>query len=209
MLVLSLSLAIYHIMAKIKSNRSSTRKEVIIAEAAKLFREKGFSATSMRDLAEHVGVEAASLYNHISSKAEILQEICFKVANQFMSHMDEVDNSPLTAIAKIEAILRFHIRQMVEHYEEVYVSDREWKHLTEPYMQNMQSQRRAYRQRIAQIIENGIRKGEIKDIDAPTAVLIMLHAVSGIESWHRSTKKIEGHVLEDNMVMILVEGLKK
>lgn len=196
-------------MAKIKSNRNSTRKEVIIAEAAKLFREKGFSATSMRDLAEHVGVEAASLYNHISSKAEILQEICFKVANQFMSHIDEVDNSPMTAIAKIEAILRFHIRQMVEHYEEVYVSDREWKHLTEPYMQNMQSQRRAYRQRIAQIITEGIRKGEIKEIDAPTAVLIMLHAVSGIESWHRSTKKIEGHVLEDNMVMILVEGLKK
>ena len=196
-------------MAKIKSNRNSTRKEVIIAEAAKLFREKGFSATSMRDLAEHVGVEAASLYNHISSKAEILQEICFKVANQFMSHIEEVDASPQTAIAKIEAILRFHIRQMIEHYEEVYVSDREWKHLTEPYMQNMQSQRRAYRQRIALIIEEGIRKGEIKPIDAPTAVLIMLHAVSGIESWHRSTKKIEGHVLEDNMVMILVEGLKK
>jgi AcrR family transcriptional regulator len=196
-------------MAKIKSNRSSTRKEIIIAEAAKLFREKGFSATSMRDLAEHVGVEAASLYNHISSKAEILQEICFKVANQFMSHIEEVDNSPQSAIAKIEAILRFHIRQMIEHYEEVYVSDREWKHLTEPYMQNMQSQRRAYRQRIALIIEEGIRRGEIKAIDAPTAVLIMLHAVSGIESWHRSTKKIEGNMLEDNMVMILVEGLKK
>ncbi|WP_315819517.1 TetR/AcrR family transcriptional regulator [Paraflavitalea speifideaquila] len=196
-------------MAKIKNNRNSTRKEVIIAEAAKLFREKGFSATSMRDLAEHVGVEAASLYNHISSKAEILQEICFKVANQFMTHIEEVDNSHLSAIAKIEEILRFHIRQMVEHYEEVYVSDREWKHLTEPYMQNMQSQRRAYRQRIALIIEDGIRKGEVKPIDAPTAVLIMLHAVSGIESWHRSTKKIEGNVLEDNMVMILVEGLKK
>lgn len=196
-------------MAKIKSNRNSTRKEVIIAEAAKLFREKGFSATSMRDLAEHVGVEAASLYNHISSKAEILQEICFKVANQFMSHIEEVDNSPQTAITKVEAILRFHIRQMIEHYEEVYVSDREWKHLTEPYMQNMQSQRRAYRQKIANIIEEGIRRGEIKHIDAPTAVLIMLHAVSGIESWHRSTKKIDGQLLENNMVMILVEGLKK
>jgi AcrR family transcriptional regulator len=196
-------------MAKIKSNRSSTRKEVIITEAARLFREKGFSATSMRDLAEHVGVEAASLYNHISSKAEILQEICFKVATQFMTHIDEVDNSGQSAIQKIEAILRFHIRQMIDHYEEVYVSDREWKHLTEPYMQNMQGQRRSYRQRIASIIEDGIRRGEIKPIDAPTAVLIMLHAVSGIESWHRSTKKIEGNVLEDNMVMILVEGLKK
>jgi AcrR family transcriptional regulator len=197
-------------MAKIKRNRNGTRKDVIIAKAAKLFREKGFSATSMRDLAEHVGVEAASLYNHISSKAEILQEICFKTANNFMSHIEEVDANPnKTAIEKIQEILRFHIRQMLDNYEEVYVSDREWKHLTDPYLSNMQSQRRAYRQRIASVIEEGIRKGEIKPIDAPTAVLIMLHAVSGIESWHRSKKKIPGELLEDNMVQILVDGLRK
>ncbi|RYF93648.1 MAG: TetR/AcrR family transcriptional regulator, partial [Chitinophagaceae bacterium] len=73
-------------MSKIKSHKNGTRKDVIIAKAARLFREKGYSASSMRDLAEEVGVEAASLYNHISSKAEILQEICFKVANKFMSH---------------------------------------------------------------------------------------------------------------------------
>ncbi|MCS3797909.1 TetR/AcrR family transcriptional regulator [Niastella sp. OAS944] len=197
-------------MAKIKRNRNGTRKDVIIAKAAKLFREKGFSATSMRDLAEHVGVEAASLYNHISSKAEILQEICFKTANNFMSQIEEVDATPnKSAIEKIQAVLRFHIRQMLDNYEEVYVSDREWKHLTDPYLSNMQTQRRAYRQRIASIIEEGIRKGEIKPIDAPTAVLIMLHAVSGIESWHRSKKKIAGEVLEDNMVQILVDGLRK
>ena len=196
-------------MAKIKRNRNGTRKDVIITKAAKLFREKGFSATSMRDLAEHVGVEAASLYNHISSKAELLQEICFKVANNFLAHMDEVDASNTGAIAKLEAILRFHIKQMVENYEEVYVSDREWKHLTDPYLSNMQGQRRAYRQRMASIIEEGIRTEEIKNIDAPTAVLIMLHAVSGIESWHRSKRKIPGDVLENNMVIILVDGLRR
>lgn len=196
-------------MAKIKSSKSNTRKDVIIAKAARLFREKGYSATSMRDLAEHVGVEAASLYNHIKSKAEILQEICFKTANQFMNHITEVELSDQKCLAKVEAILRFHIRQIITQYEEVYVMDREWKHLTDPYLSNMQSQRRSYRQRIATIIEEGIRKGEIKNIDAPTAVLIMLHAVSGIESWHRSVKRISGEMLEDNMVMILVEGLRK
>jgi TetR/AcrR family transcriptional regulator, cholesterol catabolism regulator len=197
-------------MAKIKRNRNGTRKDVIIAKAAKLFREKGFSATSMRDLAENVGVEAASLYNHISSKAEILQEICFKTANNFTHHIEEVDATPnKTAIEKLQAILRFHIRQMVDNYEEVYVTDREWKHLTDPYLSNMQGQRRAYRQRIASIIEEGIRTEEIKNIDAPTAVLIMLHAVSGIESWHRSKQKIPAERLEDNMVLILVDGLRR
>lgn len=196
-------------MAKIKSNRTSTRKDVIISKAAILFREKGYSATSMRDLAEHVGVEAASLYNHISSKAEILQEICFRVATNFMTHIEEVEQSKRTEIQKIEAILRYHIKMMIERYEEVYVSDREWKHLTDPYLSNMQGQRRAYRQRIGKIIEDGIAKGEFKKIDAPTAVLIMLHAVSGIESWHRSKRKIEGDMLEDSMVEILVGGLQK
>jgi hypothetical protein len=90
----------------------------------------------------------------------------------------------------------------------VYVSDREWKHLTDPYLSNFKNQRRIHRQRIASIIEEGIRRREIKQIDAPTAVLILLHAVSGIESWHRSKQKISGDLLEQNMVLILVEGLK-
>jgi AcrR family transcriptional regulator len=196
-------------MSKIKSNKNGTRKDVIISKAARLFREKGYSASSMRDLAEEVGVEAASLYNHISSKSEILREICFTVANKFMSHIEAVYNSDIDSIAKIEAVLRFHVQQMIHHYEEVYVSDREWKHLVDPYLSNYQNQRRTYRQRMAQIIEEGIQKEEIKTIDAPTAVLIMLHAVSGIESWHRSKKKISGELLEDNMLMILIDGLRK
>ena len=194
---------------KTKNKKVSPRKEVIISMASQLFREKGYNATSMRDLAEKVGVEAASLYNHIRSKSEILQEICFKVANHFMAHIDMIAASDMPAIKKMEAILRFHIRQMVTNYEEVFVSDREWKHLSDPYLSNFQNQRRVYRQRIASIIEEGIRKGEIKAIDAPTAVLILLHAVSGIESWHRSRQKISGDALEENMVTILIEGLKK
>lgn len=195
-------------MAKIKGTKNSPRKEVIITKASQLFREKGFNATSMRDLAEHVGVEAASLYNHIKSKSELLQEICFKVANNFMAHMEEVIVSDRPAIAKLDAILRFHINQMLHNYEEVYVGDREWKHLEEPYLSNMRSQRRIYRQHIASIIEDGIRKGEIRKIDAPTAVLIMLHAIGGIESWHRSQQKISGEMLEENMMMIMIEGIK-
>ena len=196
-------------MISSKSKKNSPRKEVILEKAAHLFRKKGFNATSMRDLAEHVGVEAASLYNHINSKAEILQEICFRIANKFMANIDEVNATDMSAISKIESILRFHIRQMINSYEEVYVSDREWKHLTDPYLFNFKNQRRTYRQRIAQIIEEGIRKEEIKNIDAPTAVLIILHAVSGIESWHRSKQKISAELLEQNMTIILVGGLRK
>ena len=195
-------------MAKVQ-RRKASKKELILEKAATMFRQKGFAATSMRDLAETVGIEAASLYNHIRSKNEILEAICFDVANRFNTNMTVIETEHQNSIWKIETLLRFHIRQMIDKYEEVYVSDREWKHLEEPYLSNFQNQRRNYRKKFASIIQEGIQKSEIKNIDAPTAVLIMLHAVSGIESWHRSKEKINASELEDNMVMIMIDGLRK
>ena len=195
-------------MARIKTEKNLSRKDVIVSKAATLFREKGYKAASMRDLAEAVGVEAASLYNHIKSKSELLHELVFSVANKFVLKLDEIESERISSLQKMEKILRFHISEMIHHYEEVYVSDREWKHLSDPYLSNYQNQRRVYRKRLAAIIEEGIRNKEIKSIDAPTVVLIFLHAVSGIESWHRSTKKINAVELEQNMVAILIDGLK-
>ena len=195
-------------MARIKTEKNGTRKDVIVRKAATLFREKGYKAASMRDLAEAVGVEAASLYNHIKSTSELLHELVFNVANRFVLKIDEIESEQISSLKKMEKILRFHIVEMIHQYEEVYVSDREWKHLSDPYLSNYQNQRRVYRKRLAAIIEEGIRNKEIKPIDAPTVVLIFLHAVSGIESWHRSTKKISAEELEQNMVAILIDGLK-
>lgn len=196
-------------MGRIQTQNNSSRKEIIVEKAANLFKEKGYKAASMRDLAEVVGVEAASLYNHIKSKSELLHVICLDVANRFTNKIDEVEAETIPAKEKIEKLLRFHIREMLNNYEDVIVSDREWKHLSEPYLSNFRHQRRTYRKRFASIIEEGIRKKEIKKIDASTAVLIMLHAVSGIESFHRSKQKISGKELEENMVTILINGLAK
>jgi len=196
-------------MAKIRDKKNSTKKDVIIEKASKLFREKGFGASSMRDLAVHVGVEAASLYNHIQSKSEILQAICFKVANEFIAHLDAVEASNESILKKMEMIIRFHIRMMMEQYEFVYISDHEWRHLPEPYLSNFLNQRRSYRKSLADLIEKGISKGEIKNMEPYVAVLIILSAISGIESWQRSRKHISAEILEDNMVKYLIEGLKK
>jgi len=196
-------------MGRIKTENNSTRKEIIVEKAANLFKEKGYKAASMRDLAEVVGVEAASLYNHIKSKSELLHVICLDVANRFTNKIDEVELENITAKEKLEKLLRFHIREMLNNYEDVIVSDREWKHLSDPFLSNFRHQRRTYRKRFASIIDEGIKKKEFKKIDSSTAVLIILHAVSGIESFHRSKQKISGKELEENMITILINGLAK
>ena len=194
-------------MAKIAAGKHGSKKEFIAKKAARLFKEKGYSATSMRDLADAIGVEAPSLYNHISGKKEILQEICFNVANLFTDHMDAVEKSEGEALEKIEKIIRFHIKMMFDEYESVYLSDHEWKHLPEPYLSNFKNQRRNYRLRLAGIIKSGMDANKIANLEPYTAVLTILSAVGGIESWQRSKKSVDAKVLEENMVKILIGGL--
>ena len=109
----------------------------------------------------------------------------------------------------MEAVIRLHIRMMLDQYEYVYIADHEWRHLPEPYLSNFLNQRRSYRKRLGDIVEEGISKGEMKPIEPYTAVLVILSAISGIDSWQRSRKSTSAEALESNMVKFLIEGLKK
>jgi Transcriptional regulator len=174
-----------------------------------MFREKGFPATSMRDLAEAVGIEAASLYNHIQSKSEILQEIVFRTANDCNVHLESLDNNTITHSKKIESLIRFHVQMMLNRFDDYCVMINEWIHLSEPYLTNFTTQRRNYVQKMESIIDAGIRNKEMKPVMPYVAMLTILSSVRGLEFWHRSGKKISPQELEDNMVNHLINGLKK
>lgn len=196
-------------MSKIKAGKNSSKKEVIIKKAAALFRTKGFNAASMRELAVAVGVEAPSLYNHIGSKAELLQAVCFNVAEAFTAQLAMAENTKGNAADKLEAVIRFYIKMMLESFDEVYVANHEWKHLPEPDLAGFLQQRRSYEKRLVAIVEEGIKKKELKKIHPYVAVLTLLSAVRGLEFWQRHKKNISTQTLEDDMVNHLLNGLKK
>ena len=81
------------------------KKTQILEAAAILFRDKGYSATSMRDLASVVDLKASSLYNHIKSKQEILREICFDNANRFIQEMNKVEAMDIMVDKKLKTLL--------------------------------------------------------------------------------------------------------
>lgn len=182
---------------------------MILEKASGLFREKGFVATSMRDLADLVGMEAASLYNHIQSKAEILQIIIFRIADKCSLHLDNLEKEELNSLQKIETLIRFHVQMMLTSFEDYHVMTHEWIHLDETTLSKFINQRKDYVQRMETIIEKGIQQKEIKTISPYVAVLTILSAVRGLEFWHRSRKKISPQELEDNMVLHLISGLEK
>jgi AcrR family transcriptional regulator len=196
-------------MAKVKAEKKYNRKETIIKHAAALFKTKGFSAASMRELAGNIGMEAPSLYNHIGSKSELLNSICSKVAGDFNQQLTETENKNIAVTEKIEEIIRFHITMMMGAFDEVFVANHEWKHLKEPFFSNFLNQRRNYEKRLVAIFEDGIKRKELKDLNPYVAVLTLLSAVRGLEFWQRHKKNISAKVLEDDMVTHLLKGITK
>jgi AcrR family transcriptional regulator len=192
------------------TKKINPRRELIVLAAAKLFREKGYSSTGMRDIAAIVGIEAASLYNHIQSKAEILEEICFKMANSFTEQLLKVEsNQDLNCLQQLEKILRFHIGMWINHLDESIVTTNESKYLNEPFYSKFNLERKEYVHRLERIIEKGMQEGMIKVIQPYTVVLSIMSALRGIEFWHRSKKGIGAKELENNMVAFLILGLRK
>lgn len=196
-------------MAKIQSGKNATKKEVVIEKAAFLFKTKGYSAASMRELADTLGIEAPSLYNYIGSKSELLQSICLKMANEFTANLDIVDKTTESTVAKIEAVIRFHIQMMMNNFNEVFVANHEWKHLKEPLLNDFLNQRRNYEKRLMILIETGIEREELKTINSYVTVLTILSAVRGLEFWYGHKKNVSQQVLENNMVNHLLNGIIK
>jgi len=195
-------------MAKIKTTENNSKREFIINHASKLFKEKGYKASSMRELAGRVGVEAASLYNHIQSKEDLLNAICMNVANRYTGHISDVEEQDSNVITKIERLLRFHVREMMENYEEVYVTDHDWRNMDEPHLSEYREMRRNYRRRFAAIVQQGIDNKEIKGVDANSAVMIFINAIGAVDQWHRIVHKVNSKDLEENIITILVDGIK-
>ena len=196
-------------MAKIQSGKNNTKKEAIIEKAAFLFKTKSYTAASMRELAEELGIEAPSLYNYIGSKSELLQAICFRIANEFTVNLNIVEDMATTITAKIEAIIRYHIQMMLNNFDEVFVANHEWKHLKEPLLSNFLNQRRSYEKRLMYLVETGIENNELKNINPYVTVLTILSAVRGLEFWQGHKKNVQQNELENDMVNHLLNGIIK
>ena len=196
-------------MAKIKTETNGSIKEMILSNAAELFRKKGFAAASVRELAESLGIEAPSLYNHIGSKAELLQEICFDVAKDYTMHMDDVLVSKKNAAQKTADIIRFHVRKLSTDFDKVFVSEHEWKRLPQKNLEEFLAQRKLYEKNMIDILKDGIEKKLFKNILPSIAVLAILSAVRGLELRQRHKNEFTIEELEETMVEHLLHGIIK
>jgi len=187
-----------------------SRKEQVIRKAAELFREKGYAASSMRDLAQKLGIEAASLYSHIKSKEEILRNLCFDMASEFRKSLEEVEGLKVTASEKLRLGIIGHIQVMAKDLTASAVFMNEHRHLSQPYLRDFLLLRINYINRFKQIIEEGIKSGEFKeDIDTKLSVMTLFSSLNWMPQWYDPTGKIDSLNIGQQLSDMLINGLKK
>lgn len=187
-----------------------SRKEQVIRAAAALFREKGYVAASMRDLAQKLGIEAASLYSHIKSKEEILHSLCFDMAAEFRKSLDAVEQLPAPASEKLRQGIIGHIEVMAKDLIASAVFMNEHRHLSQPFLRDFLLLRINYINRFKSIIEEGVRSGDFKDtIDKKLAVMTLFSSLNWMPQWYDPGSDINSSELGEQLADMLVNGLKK
>ncbi len=186
-----------------------TKKQQIYQEAAKLFREKGYKAASMRDLAEKVDLKASSLYSHIGSKEEILIKICFDNAEHFLQGMQKVEETEASASEKIKALLHLHVQTALEDTTSATVFNDEWRHLSEPHLSEFVSLRKDYENRFRKIIQQGVEKKEIEAYNTEIVLYSLLNAAQWLHHWYKPKGKIQPKELKEDIIAMMMNGICK
>jgi AcrR family transcriptional regulator len=188
---------------------SISRKEQIMQTSAKMFREKGYASTSMRDIATELGIEAASLYHHIKSKEEILETICFSMADKLLTGIAEVNDIYFNAEEKLRMAIKNHVQIISENIDQSAAFLHEWRSLSEPKLSEFKSLRDKYEREFKVILNDGINEDVFDDVDQKFATLTILSTVNWINEWYNPNGKMNAEEIAKKLSDFILGGLRK
>ena len=186
--------------------KPETRKDEIISTASKLFKEKGFSAVTMRDLATAMGIKAASLYNHINSKQDILKAIIISIAEEFTSGMNTIIKSETSNIGKLKKIVALHVRITSNNTNGMASLNNDWMHLEDQLDYYLQL-RNEYETNFLNIIKEGVLSLEIKNSNPEIIMFSMLTTLRSLYLWIPKKEDLNANDLANNLSEVLIEGI--
>jgi len=188
------------------STKQLTRKALIYETAALAFRDRGYLATSMRQIASEVGLEVSSLYSHIRSKEELLNAICLQCAQQFTEGILEIQRSGDIPTHRLRQVIALHAHIAQEDPTSITVFNDEWRHMHNPQLEQFLMLRKTYESELAKIIGSGISSGELVSCDPQ---IMQSTFLSALQWMHRSTRMQEKNTerIVEEIGAILLDGM--
>jgi TetR/AcrR family transcriptional regulator, cholesterol catabolism regulator len=184
-----------------------TRRQQLDEVASALFRERGYAATSVREIARALDLQGASLYTHMASKEDLLWSIVWRVAERFRTTVEPLAEGPGTPETRLRAMIAAHVAIVAGEREHAAVFLHEWRFLGSERKADMAARRDAYEARFRNVIEAGTRDGTFRQGDAAVTARALLSSLNGIPAWYRPDGPLGPDALAHAYADLFLEGL--
>jgi TetR/AcrR family transcriptional regulator, cholesterol catabolism regulator len=186
----------------------STKREAIIRAALSMFAELGYQATSLRKLADRVGIEAGSLYNHISSKNDLLSDMVVFATGEVLTGVRElIATAPADAVARLRLAITAHVQFHCIQREQVLVLDRETRALSGENAENVLRARAEYEHLFHEIIQDGVDSGALRPHDVSLSTKAILRMGPGTATWFKPDGPSTAREVGEFYAGLFVDGL--
>lgn len=154
-------------------------------EAAASFMQHGYEATSLRQIAAAVGIKVGSLYNHISSKEDLLLSVMGGTMDDLTALMHEALEGPTDPVDRLIAFVECHIRFHAERAQEVFIGNTELRSLQPDARAEITEKRRAYREVLEGLIQAVGESGDAQILNARLHAFSIVAIGTHVASWYR------------------------
>ena len=186
----------------------SKTRDQIVAVAQKMFKERGYAATSMREIAGEVGVEPASIYSHFKSKDDILKYICFRIADEFFEVQEPILNSMSNPVEKLKRLVAEHIHVIMHNLDAATVFFVEWSFMKDADVAGFIRLREHYEKGFREVIQDGITSGDFRMMDVNFTVRLLFSVMNGIHEWYKASGKVSPDEVGEKMSRFILSGLE-
>ena len=159
-------------------------RDQVLRTAADLFRERGYRATTLDDIAARLGMSKASLYTYFHAKEEMLAAISRQTIAAFTRELSLVLRSDLGPEDKLRRVVRDHVRFVIANRSFLTVFFSEEANLPPRLARALAAQKDRYDKGVESIVIDGARRGVFRDVPPRLVVFGLLGMLNWLYKWY-------------------------
>jgi AcrR family transcriptional regulator len=167
------------------------KRERIIEEAVKLFYARGFTGTTLDDIAAELGVTKPFIYTHFRSKVELLAALCTPTIELSLAAVENAANEPGDPSRRLYRAVVDFTHVVLSRQANIAIFFREEKNLAPEALAEINALRRKFDRVLSELLAEGVAAGEFHIADVNLAALAIGGMISWAYTWHRSGGRLK------------------
>jgi AcrR family transcriptional regulator len=192
----------------VRASRQAVRRQ-ILQTAADLFRERGYRATTLDDIAARLGMSKASLYTYFRAKEDLLAAISRETIERFTAEMERILRADLPPDERLRRIVRRHVEFVIAHRSFLTVFFSEETNLPARLARALAARKDRYDKALQALVAEGVRAGVFRDLPPRLVVFGLLGMLNWLYKWFDPAGTWGADDIAAGFVDLLERGLRR